>query len=106
MPRRERRKATGTAHEPDATAQPELPDTVISKPAKVGVRELDRRMPRHTPDHALDPPSPRARSRHDTGVLHGFEQHDLAELRGRLIAITERWLDACLAAHTRELNAA
>jgi hypothetical protein len=36
----------------------------------------------------------------------GFEQHDLAELRGRLIAITERWLDACLAAHTRELNAA
>jgi hypothetical protein len=36
----------------------------------------------------------------------GFEQHDLAELRGRLMEITERWLAACLAAHTRELNAA
>lgn len=36
----------------------------------------------------------------------GLEQHDLAELRGRLMEITERWLDACLATHTRELNAA
>jgi len=36
----------------------------------------------------------------------GLKQHDLAELRGRLMEITERWLDACLAARTCELNAA
>jgi hypothetical protein len=36
----------------------------------------------------------------------GFEHDDLAELRGRLMEITERWLAACLAAHTREPNAA
>ena len=36
----------------------------------------------------------------------GLEQRDIAELRGRLMEIIERWLDACLAARTRELNAA
>ncbi len=42
-------------------------------------------------------------------VLRGAlsaEQRDLAELRGRLMEISERWLEACLAARTLELHAA
>ncbi len=36
----------------------------------------------------------------------GLEQRDLAELRGRLMEITECWLDACLAVRMREVNTA
>jgi hypothetical protein len=42
-------------------------------------------------------------------VLRGAlsaEQRDLAEVRGRLMEISERWLEACLAARTLELQAA
>src|SRR6266511_3622824 len=43
--------------------------------------------------------------RYERGALSA-EQRDLAELRGRLMEISERWLEACLAARTLELHAA